>query len=194
MKDVKMGKHLTLVEFCECTETYKRFASEVNPLPSAPGSLEALQQLGVHVLDPIIDHYGRGRFHLVYGFCSNELRLKLQKKNPETQKPFGRVAPKVDQHMAMETINGTAPYCKNEGAAADFRVSGESSRSVVSWIIENRLPFDSLYFYGDDRAIHISYGPQNRRQIWAFSEKKMPTKRPIRDLVARAREVYGGKG
>jgi len=28
----------------------------------------------------------------------------------------------------------------------------------VEWILEQQLPFDSLYFYGSDRPIHISYG------------------------------------
>ena len=35
-------------------------------------------------------------------------------------------------------------------------------REVADWIIAN-LPFDRLYFYGADRPIHVSYGPQNSR-------------------------------
>jgi hypothetical protein len=30
--------------------------------------------------------------------------------------------------------------------------------------VEN-TPFDRLYFYGDDRPIHVSVGPDNSRQV-----------------------------
>ncbi|WP_255527048.1 hypothetical protein [Nodosilinea sp. LEGE 07088] len=35
---------------------------------------------------------------------------------------------------------------------------------------------DSLYFYGADRPIHISYGPQRKGDIWAFTEQGTPTR------------------
>jgi hypothetical protein len=30
------------------------------------------------------------------------------------------------------------------------------------------LPFDRLYFYGDDRPLHLSYGPENARAAFAM--------------------------
>jgi hypothetical protein len=35
---------------------------------------------------------------------------------------------------------------------------------VAQWIVAN-TPFDRLYFYGDDKPIHVSVGPNQDRQI-----------------------------
>jgi len=35
---------------------------------------------------------------------------------------------------------------------------------VAQWIVKN-TPFDRLYFYGDHRPLHVSYGPENKREI-----------------------------
>jgi hypothetical protein len=32
------------------------------------------------------------------------------------------------------------------------------------WVVEN-TPFDRLYFYADDRPIHVSVGPENKREV-----------------------------
>jgi hypothetical protein len=42
-----------------------------------------------------------------------------------------------------------------------------------------RLRFDSLYFYGDERPIHISYSPQQKRAIWTFGASGVPTRQGI---------------
>ncbi|MEB3230859.1 MAG: hypothetical protein VKJ64_07620 [Leptolyngbyaceae bacterium] len=49
----------------------------------------------------------------------------------------------------------------------------------MDWILEQRLPFDSLYFYGAERPIHISYGPQQKRDIWMFTAKGTPTRKGV---------------
>ena len=69
-------------------------------------------------------------------------------------------------------------YCASEalrrnrlGATCDFRVIGVGSDRIVEWILEQRSPFDSLYYYGSDshsetlqeRPIHVSYSFQSRR-------------------------------
>ena len=35
---------------------------------------------------------------------------------------------------------------------------------VAQWVVAN-TPFDRVYFYGDDRPIHVSVGPENTRQV-----------------------------
>jgi hypothetical protein len=35
---------------------------------------------------------------------------------------------------------------------------------VAEWIAAN-TPFDRLYFYGKDRPIHVSYGPEQKREF-----------------------------
>lgn len=35
---------------------------------------------------------------------------------------------------------------------------------VAQWVVAN-TPFDRLYFYGADKPIHVSFGPNHDRQI-----------------------------
>jgi len=51
------------------------------------------------------------------------------------------------------------------------------------WILEQQLPFDSLYYYGSDRPIHISYGLKHRRNIWAFTDRGVPMKSGIEQWI-----------
>ncbi|WP_255525011.1 hypothetical protein [Trichocoleus sp. FACHB-591] len=39
------------------------------------------------------------------------------------------------------------------------------SAQLVESALEQQLPFDSLYYYGSKRPIHISYGIEHRRSI-----------------------------
>ncbi|WP_088893796.1 hypothetical protein [Leptolyngbya ohadii] len=169
MHEILLGKYLTLQEFCTCTQTYRKYADQIDPYPTNPQeTIPAIQGLCEHILDPVIEHFGRERFQLTYGFCSKDLKRFLSQKDPETGIKNGRVDPSRDQHMAHEKNRNGKYYCDRLGAACDFRIVGLESDRLVEWILEQQLPFDSLYFYGGDRPIHISYGPKQRRDIWAF--------------------------
>lgn len=185
-----LGRHLTLNDFCNCTTTYKLFQSQIESSPQQKESISALKALAIELLDPLIDHYGRERFKLTYGFCSNDLRKKLESKNPETGKRYGRVSPRDDQHMAHELNSKGNPYCKRPGAACDFRIEGEDSYQVIAKIIDLALPFDRIYFYGHDRSIHLSHGPDHCRYLCGFNNKDVPAIRPVKELRERAKKVY----
>ncbi|MFN7658695.1 MAG: hypothetical protein ACK5P3_11250, partial [Dolichospermum sp.] len=44
--NLKLGKHLTLEEFCTCTQTYQKYAENINPYPqNLPEVIPALQDL-----------------------------------------------------------------------------------------------------------------------------------------------------
>ena len=60
--------------------------------------------------------------------------------------------------MAHEVNRNGKYYCDRLGAAWDFRIVDLESDRLVEWILEQRLPFDSLYYYWVDRPIHINYG------------------------------------
>jgi len=60
--------------------------------------------------------------------------------------------------MAHE-VKRNGKYTAQDWAACDFLITGLASDEVVEWVLRARLPFDSLYFYGAERPIHISYGP-----------------------------------
>jgi len=109
---------------------------------------------------------------LTYGFCSHQLGRLIKK----------RVAPKLDQHAAHELNTRKNLICPRLGAAVDFIVEDEDMREVADWIAEN-TPFDRLYFYGEDRPIHVSYGPEQKREyvdlIVTESGRQVPKKRRI---------------
>jgi hypothetical protein len=193
MTERRLGKYLTLEEFCTCTQTYQRFADQIDPFPkNLDETLPALEALCQHILDPVIDRFGRDspsaeadaarterlsqRFLLSYGFCSVDLKRWLAKKDPVTGKKHGIATPSLDQHMAHEVNRHGRYFCQRLGAACDFRILDLPSDALVDWIVAQGLPFDSLYFYGADHPIHISYGPQHKRDIWAFTAWGTPTR------------------
>lgn len=184
-----LGKYLTLDEFCTCTQTYQKYSDKINPYPISEASIQALKELNQWILDPIIDYFSRERFKLTYGFCSHDLRILLEKKDPMTGIKNGRVAPSLDQHIAYEVKKNGDYYCKRLGASCDFLIIDLNSNQLVNWILEQRLSFDSLYFYGQDRPIHISYGPQHKRDIWTFNASGKPTQKGIEDWVKQAKEL-----
>lgn len=187
---VKLGKYLSLEDFCTCTQTYHKYASQIAPFPqNLEETLPALQDLTKFILDPIIDIFGLDKFRLTYGFCSKDLKRYLEKKDPDTGLKNGRVAPELDQHMAHEVKKNGKYYCNRLGAACDFLISGTGSDRVVDWILLQRLPFDSIYFYGTDRPIHISYGPQHKRDIRTFTAKGQPTQKGIENWVELAKQL-----
>lgn len=167
---IKLGRYLTLKDFCTCTNTYQRYAEQIDPSPkNLEATIPALKALNHFILDPVIDCFSSDRFQLTYGFCSSGLRKYLDRKDPITGIKNGRIDPTKDQHMAHEVKSNGKYYCERLGAACDFLITDLSGEQLVEWIVRSRLPFDSLYFYSSDRPIHISYGPQHKRGIWTFT-------------------------
>ena len=178
---MRLGKYLTLEDLCTCTQTYRQWSDLIEPFPkNLQETVLALQALCNYIVDPVIDHYGLAKFELTYGFCSSDLKRLLAKKDPKTGLKNGTSTPTIDQHMAHEKNRNGRYYCDRLGAACDFRITNLDSNDLVDWILGQALPFDSLYYYGPNRPIHVSYGPQHKRQIWTFTEKGTPTKQGIK--------------
>lgn len=148
--DDPCGQYLTFRQLIECGETQAGIG--LQNLPKRPESYNALHDLVMRVLDPVIDYFGM--IQLTYGFCSPELARKIP----------GRIDPKRDQHAAHELNRVDKPICSRLGAAVDFIILDENMLEVAQWIVDN-TPFDRLYFYGDDKPIHVSFGPENSRQV-----------------------------
>ena len=183
---IKLGNYLTLKEFCTCTNTFQKYSDNINPYPqNIEETLPALSKLFENIIDPIIENYGKDNFRLTYGFCSIDLKKYLAKKDPLTGEKNGRVAPQLDQHMALEVNSKNNYFCSRGGASCDFYIQGKTSDTVIDWIIEQALPFDSLYFYGSKKPIHISYGPENKKYICGFNEKGVPSKKPVSQWLAK---------
>jgi len=148
--DMKCGKYFTFRDLIHCGETQAR--TGISNIPEQPETYNALAQLATFVLDPVIEYFGD--IVLTYGFCSRELAKHV----------LGRNAPDIDQHAGHELNSRTQPICKRLGAAVDFIVTDESMLEVAQWIVQH-TPFDRLYLYGDDRPIHVSYGPNDKREV-----------------------------
>lgn len=149
--DDRCGAKLTYRDLIVCGETALRTG-----LPNLPKSLDsyrALRELAENVLDPVIDWYGS--ITLTYGFCSPELAKLIP----------GRIAPNLDQHAAHEVNRMGKPICPRLGAAVDFVVRDEDMLEVAQWVALN-TPFDRLYIYNRDRPIHVSYGPEHKREVF----------------------------
>jgi hypothetical protein len=146
----KCGKYFTFRDFIICGETQAR--TGIPNLPEQAETYNALVQLATLVLDPVIEYFGD--IILTYGLCSRALAKQVP----------GRNAPKLDQHASHELNTHRKPICARLGAAVDFLVTDESMLEVAQWVVKN-TPFDRLYFYGDDRPLHVSYGPENKCEI-----------------------------
>lgn len=147
--DEACGTTFSYRSFIECGETQARLRLPNTPLN--PESYNALHDLAVKLLDPIVEYFGAIR--LTYGFCSPDLGAHIK----------GRVAPELDQHAAHELNRRGQAICARGGAACDFIVDDEDMKEVADWIIAN-LPFDRLYVYGTDRPIHLSYSPTELKE------------------------------
>lgn len=146
----KCGRHLTFRDLIQCGETQAK--TSIPNIPEHPETYNALARLAALVLDPLIAYFGP--IALTYGFCSRELAKHIP----------GRIAPELDQHAGHELNTRGKPICKRLGAAADFIILDESMLEVAQWIVNN-TPFDRLYFYGNARPLHVSYGSEGKREV-----------------------------
>ncbi|MGR5551393.1 hypothetical protein ACPV5Y_02440 [Vibrio alfacsensis] len=128
------------------------YAGDNSPSADSHAQLLLLQD---EILKPLSE---LGNISITYGFTCHALLRYILKNSP------GDMAPDIDQHASIELNSRGNRICKRDGAACDFYVEGYENRmdEVAKYICMN-LEFDRLYFYGKDRPIHISIGPQNTR-------------------------------
>jgi DNA phosphorothioation-associated putative methyltransferase len=155
--DQRCGSTFTYRQLIECGETWVR--TKVDNVPQSAASFNALYELSVQVLDPVVEYFGG--IKLTYGFAGQRLTRLIS----------GRIAPALDQHAACERNARGEPICSRAGAAVDFLVEFENMREVTRWIASNCV-FDRMYFYGDDRPLHVSVGPEFNRDVFEMVEKE----------------------
>jgi hypothetical protein len=131
--------------------------------PSTSESRQALEQLIKDILLPIERKFKRPQ--ITYGFTSSELKRYIAKHSPKG------TAPELDQHASCEMNGKNNEICKRGGAACDFIVDGVSTAVVVRYIVKH-LNFDRIYYYGNDRSVHVSVSeqPHKHLQIMLVSE------------------------
>jgi hypothetical protein len=148
-------------DLIDCGETWHRLAignQRLDNLPVQAATWQALSQLASTVLDAVWREFGP--VSLTFGFCSAELSRAIRAT------PNPRISPADDQHASCELNLRDRPVCIHQGAACDFKVAGWEERmdEIASWIVHS-LDFHALYYYGPDRALHVSWGPKVRRMV-----------------------------
>ena len=133
-------------------------------VPIEPATWEALERLCNDILEPVQATFGRPV--ITYGFASEALTREIR-SDAKKLRVHSCVSPADDQHAGHERKQSGHPVCKHLGQAVDYFVPGVSSAALALWVATN-LPFDSLYFYGSDRPLHVSVGPQSRRSMLAL--------------------------
>ena len=134
----------------------------------------AIECLQNELLRPLEEKFGV--VVLTYGFAGVEL-VKAIKQRAAAGGWLPGVYPAGDQHAGYEVDALGKRICEKDGMAVDLRVPGRGAGEVRHWIL-GRLPFDRLYFYGDDRPLHLSWAPEPIGQVIEMyplpSEKLMP--------------------
>lgn len=173
--DEYCSRYYRFSDLFHCGETWHK--TKCNNLPMQTQSWEAYKKLAQEILDPITNHFGP--VQLTFGFCGQQLRSFIRKNASP------RIAPTLDQHAAYELNTKGKPICPRLGAAIDLLVNNTSSQAVAIWAA-SYLPFDRLYYYGDDKPIHISIGPENSSQIFwlnTINNRRIPKKLTLDALI-----------
>ncbi len=157
-----LSAHFSAADLLNAGETWAAY--QVENVPMQPATWNALKFLCKNILEPVRTRFGHPI--ISYGYSSPALTKLIS----------GRIYPSLDQHAGHEIDEDGKPICKRLGQAVDFILPGYGSAKVASWIVAN-LPFDRLYYYGNDRPLHVSIGPDNSRSIVAML--RSPTGRLI---------------
>ena len=148
--DAPCGRRWRYRDIVEVGVTWERLKPD--NVPTRPETYEAIRTLCAELLDPVADAFGMPT--LTYGFAS-----------PLLTKHIGdRIYPSLDQHAGCELGRKGQPICPRFGQAVDLVVPDVSSGKLAAWIEEN-VQFDRLYFYGPDRPIHVSIGPERSASV-----------------------------
>ncbi len=123
--------------------------------PKAEQTLHYLNQLS-ELLTNIENELGK--VTITYGFTSHNLLCYLNKHSP------GDMGPTLDQHASSELNSRGNRICKRDGASCDILVAGyEHKMDEIARYITANVNYDRLYFYGKDRPLHISIGPEQAK-------------------------------
>ena len=143
-----------------------KHAISLDNTPKASESILSAILMLETVLLPISKEFGCVK--ITYGFVSLELNRYIQKNCSSG------TSPSIDQHAASELNQANNQISKRHGLACDFTVNSyENKMDQVMLFIVNNLSFDKVYYYGNDKPLHVSVGNKAARhlQIMNISDK-----------------------
>jgi hypothetical protein len=184
--DRMLSANFSAADLLQASKTWEETRVQNEPLK--PETWKALEQLCEEILEPVQAQFGRPA--ITYGFASQTLIPKIRAL-ASARNVHSHISPNVDQHAGCERKANGDPVCSRLGQAVDFCVPGVSSAVLACWVAEN-LPFDRMYFYGVDRPIHVSVGPDNCRSVTEMLPGKTGTRMPKPIKKERFVERYRG--
>jgi hypothetical protein len=109
-----------------------------------------------------------GGLSITYGFTSFKLKNYIAKNSPKG------TAPNLDQHASCELNSKGDEICARDGAACDLIIEKQSMANIVRFIT-SKLNYDRIYYYGQDRPLHVSANASPARHLQVM--KDSPTGR-----------------
>ena len=150
MKQKKISNNFTAYELIFAGETVNKL--ELDNIPKNEQTWNGLAQLSQNLLEPLTLKFGKPL--ITYCFASHALTRNIKKN----------ICPALDQHAGSELQKNNKFICSRLGQAVDLYYPDIDSRELSAWIVEN-INFDRMYYYGPDRPIHVSVGPQNSKSL-----------------------------
>ncbi|TWX72211.1 hypothetical protein [Colwellia sp. C1TZA3] len=134
-------------------------------IDNSPKEIESINSILIlitSILLPVSRKFGNVR--ITYGFVSPKLNRYIQKNSSSG------TFPPIDQHAASELTQYNKLICKRNGLACDFVVNGYEKKmdQVMLFIVKN-LNFDKIYYYGNDKPLHVSIGNKSERHLQAMN-------------------------
>ncbi|GAA6185583.1 hypothetical protein NBRC116595_28310 [Aliiglaciecola sp. NS0011-25] len=156
---------------------HESHSSDIPNIPRAIETKRFLEYLIAEILIPVERQFGN--IKITYGFTSKELARYIAKFSPQG------TAPKLDQHAGCEINSNENTVSKRSGCACDFIVSNYSMIEVTRYIVKT-LNFDRLYFYGEQRPIHVSVNDAPVKHLQVMGESKLGRRHPSKKAFGEA--------
>ena len=126
--------------------------------PKEVASINSILILIEAILLPVSKKFGE--IKITYGFVSPELNRYIQRNSSSG------TYPSTDQHAASELNQANNQICNRHGLACDFIVNDyENQMGQIMLFIVNNLDFDKIYYYGNDKPLHVSVGHKSERHL-----------------------------
>ena len=147
--------------------------------PKEVESIKSIFMLVETVLIPVSKKFGE--IKITYGFVSPELNRYIQRNSSSG------TYPSTDQHAASELNQANNQICNRQGLACDFIVNGyEKQVGQIMLFIVNNLDFDKIYYYGNDKPLHVSVGHKSEKHLQVMNVSENGRRIP-------GKKAYGNK-
>ncbi|TRX56699.1 hypothetical protein [Thalassomonas sp. M1454] len=144
---------------------HAKHGSGIDNTPKSESTILQLIQLTDKIIKPLESEFGK--VNITYGYTSAELTRFIQKNSP------AGTSPSIDQHACHDLNLKNNRITKRDGAACDFFIEQYKDKmDKIALYICNHLPFDKLYYYGNNRPIHVSFNVEPSKHLQVIGTSK----------------------